>query len=99
VAHDALLRFFATRTVIGSGGISQRGGLTEFDQVIADLNRVMVERSEEVMVLADPSKCGVSANYRVSGVDVVDEFITSVEGRALFAKELGKSAEVLTPNF
>lgn len=98
VAQDALLRFFATRTVIGSGGISQRGGLTEFDQVIADLNRVMVERSEEVMVLADPSKCGVSANYRVSGVEVVDEFITSVEGRALFTKELGKSAEVLTPN-
>jgi DeoR family transcriptional regulator of aga operon len=98
VAQDALLRFFATRTVIGSGGISQRGGLTEFDQVIADLNRVMVERSEEVMVLADPSKCGVSANYRVAGVDVVDEFITSNEGRALYTKELGKLAEVLTPS-
>jgi len=98
MAQEVLTRFFATRTVIGSGGVSLRSGLTEFDQEIADLNRVMVERSEAIMVLADPSKCGVSANYRVSGIEIIDELVTSNAGRALFTKEIGGAAQVLTPN-
>jgi DeoR/GlpR family transcriptional regulator of sugar metabolism len=58
----------------------------------------MVERSEAIMVLADPSKCGVSANYRVSGIEIIDELVTSNAGRALFTKEIGGAAQVLTPN-
>lgn len=98
VAQEVLSRFYATRTVIGSGGISKRGGLTEFDQVIADLNRVMVERTEEVMVLADPSKCRINANYHVGGIELIDEIITSTDGHNLYAKEFGSSVEVLSPS-
>ena len=98
IAQEVLQRFFATRAIIGTGGVSKIGGLTEFDQSVADLNRVMVERSEEVMVLVDPSKSGVTANFRVAGIEVVEEFITSNEGRKLLEKELGSSARVLTPN-
>jgi DeoR family transcriptional regulator of aga operon len=98
IAQEVLQRFFATRTIIGTGGVSKIGGLTEFDQSVADLNRVMVERSEEVMVLVDPSKSGVTANFRVAGIEVVEEFITSNEGRKLLEKELGSSARVRTPN-
>jgi DeoR/GlpR family transcriptional regulator of sugar metabolism len=98
IAQEVLQRFFATRTIIGTGGVSKIGGLTEFDQSVADLNRVMVERSEEVMVLVDPSKSGVTANFRVAGIEVVEEFITSNEGRKILEKELGGSARVLTPN-
>jgi DeoR family transcriptional regulator of aga operon len=98
IAQEVLQRFFATRTIIGTGGVSKIGGLTEFDQSVADLNRVMVERSEEVMVLVDPSKSGVTANFRVAGIEVVEEFITSNEGRKMLEKELGSSARVLTPN-
>jgi DeoR family transcriptional regulator, aga operon transcriptional repressor len=98
IAQEVLQRFFATRTIIGTGGVSKIGGLTEFDQSVADLNRVMVERSEEVMVLVDPSKSGVTANFRVAGIEVVEEFITSNEGRKILEKELGSSARVLTPN-
>jgi DeoR family transcriptional regulator of aga operon len=97
MAQEVLTRFFTTRTVIGSGGVSRKGGLTEFDQEIADLNRVMVERTEAIMVLVDPSKCGVSANYRVAGIDVVDELITSRDGRSLFTKEISGAAQILTP--
>jgi DeoR family transcriptional regulator of aga operon len=97
IAQDALTRFFATRAVIGSGGVSKSGGLSEFDQVVADLNRVMIERSEETVVLVDPSKIGVTAPYRVAGIEVVEEFITSDSGRALFRKELGAKARILTP--
>jgi DeoR family transcriptional regulator of aga operon len=97
IAQDVLTRFFATRAVIGSGGVSKSGGLSEFDQVVADLNRVMIERSEETVVLVDPSKIGVTAPYRVAGIEVVEEFITSDSGRALFRKELGAKARILTP--
>lgn len=97
IAQEVLGRFFATRTVIGSGGVSKIGGLTEFDQAVADLNRVMVERSEEVMVLVDPSKSGVTANYRVAGVEIVDEFITADQGKKYLERELGSSARILTP--
>ena len=97
IAQDALTRFFATRTVIGSGGVSKSGGLSEFDQVVADLNRVMIERSEETVVLVDPSKIGVTAPYRVAGIEVVEEFITSDSGKTLFRKELGAKARILAP--
>jgi len=98
IAQEVLSRFFATRTVIGCGGVSKSGGLTEFDQVIADLNRVMVQRTEEVMVLLDPSKTGVTANYRVAATDLVEEFITTTQGKSLLQKELGSSTRILTPS-
>lgn len=98
IAQEAINRFVATRTVIGSGGVSKQGGLTEFDQVVADINRSMVERSEEVIVLIDPSKAGVTANYRVAGIDVVDEFVTSNDGAEALKRKLGPEATILTPN-
>ena len=98
IAQETINRFVATRTIIGSGGVSQSGGLTEFDQVIADINRSMVERCEEVIVLVDPSKGGVTANYRVAGIDIVDEFVTSSDGKESMQRQLGPAATILTPN-
>jgi DeoR/GlpR family transcriptional regulator of sugar metabolism len=98
IALETINRFVATRTIIGSGGVSKSGGLTEFDQVIADINRSMVERCEEVIVLVDPSKGGVTANYRVAGIDIVDEFVTSNDGRESMQRQLGAGATILTPN-
>ena len=98
IAQETINRFVATRTIIGSGGVSKSGGLTEFDQVIADINRSMVERCEEVIVLVDPSKGGVTAHYRVAGIDIVDEFVTSNDGRETLQRQLGTAATILTPN-
>lgn len=98
ITHEVIGRFFATRTIIGSGGVSKEGGLTEFDQVIADINRAMVERCEEVIVLVDPSKGGVTANYRVADIDIVDEFVTSIDGAKTLQSQLGAKATILTPN-
>lgn len=97
LAQETISRFLATRAVIGSGGVSKSDGLTEFDQVIADLNRAIISRSEEIMVLVDPSKAGVSANYRVADLSDVDEFITSIDGRHVFERVLGKGYNILTP--
>jgi DeoR family transcriptional regulator of aga operon len=98
IAIDVINRFIATRSVMGSGGVSKQGGITEHEQVIADINRSMVERSEEVIVLIDPSKAGVTANYRVAGMDAVDEFVTSNDGIETLKRHLGAGATILTPN-
>jgi DeoR family transcriptional regulator of aga operon len=98
IAQEVISRFVATRTIIGSGGVSKKGGLTEFDQEIADINRTMVERCEEVIVLVDPSKGGVTANYRVAGIEIVDEFVTSSSGADSLRRQLGVQARILTPN-
>ncbi len=98
IAQDAINRFMATRTIIGTRGVSKNGGLTEFDQEISDINRAMIERCEEVIVLVDPSKAGVTANYRVCEIENVDEFVTSNDGLVTLRRELGSDATILTPN-
>ena len=83
IAIDVINRFIATRSVMGSGGVSKQGGITEH---------------EEVIVLIDPSKAGVTANYRVAGMDAVDEFVTSNDGIETLKRHLGAGATILTPN-
>ena len=97
IALETIDRFFATRTVIGTGGLSKKIGLSERDQEIADLNRAMVERCESLMVLLDSSKINLSAPFQVCGAEAVDEFITTTEGRALIAEIVGSEAEILSP--
>jgi DeoR/GlpR family transcriptional regulator of sugar metabolism len=97
IALETIDRFFATRTVIGAGGLSKKIGLTERDQEIADLNRAMVARCESLMVLLDSSKINLSAPFQVCGAEAVDEFITTTEGRALIAQIVGSEAEILSP--
>jgi len=97
IALETIDRFFATRTVIGTGGLSKKIGLTERDQEIADLNRAMVARCESLMVLLDSSKINLSAPFQVCGAEAVDEFITTTEGRALIAQIVGSEAEILSP--
>lgn len=97
IAQEVLSRFVASRAIIGSGGVSKNEGLTEFDLVIADINRTIIQQSEEVIVLVDSSKAGVVANYRVAGINKVDEFVTTVEGRPLLERAIGKGRQILTP--
>jgi DeoR family transcriptional regulator of aga operon len=98
IAQETIHRYIATRTIIGVGGVSKKGGLTEFVESVADVSRSMIERCEEVIVLVDPSKSGVTANYRVTGLDVVDEFVTSIEGVDSLERQVGAGATILTPN-
>lgn len=98
IAHNTVAGFLATRAIIGAGGVSAKDGITEFDLGIATLNRTMIENAEEVICLVDSSKAGVAGNFRTVKVTQVDEYITSLEGRAIFAKELGSGAHILTPS-
>ena len=57
-ARATLERYRFDLAVIGTGGLSARRGLTDLNDDEAEINRVAVERSERLMVIADGSKLG-----------------------------------------
>jgi DeoR/GlpR family transcriptional regulator of sugar metabolism len=58
VALATIARYHADVAVIGAAGISARGGITELEDDVAETNRMMIERSDSVMLIADGSKLG-----------------------------------------
>ena len=98
LALAAIQKFVASRAIIGSGGVSKDFGLTEFDQEIAEINQAMISQAEETMVLVDPSKAGVTANYRVAPLNVVEEFVTSTDGLTSLKNKLGSEARIIASN-
>lgn len=61
---------------IGVEGIDARWGGTVHDEAEATTNRLMAERAERAVVVADSSKLGVRCFARVGGADVFDTLIT-----------------------
>lgn len=61
---------------IGVDGLSARGGLTTHDEIEAQTNRMMIERAERVVVVADSTKIGRVMLARIAGLESVDELIT-----------------------
>jgi DeoR/GlpR family transcriptional regulator of sugar metabolism len=62
VASATLGRFRFDLAVIGAAGLSARWGLTELDGAEAEIQRLAIERSHRVVVIADGSKLGVATN-------------------------------------
>jgi DeoR family transcriptional regulator, fructose operon transcriptional repressor len=98
IAHDNIKRFFATKTIIGTRGVSKDVGITDINSEIAQLSNLMVAQAEQVFVLADISKVGVKANFAVCSLYEVDEIITTQDAEAAFKSECGDQCEVLASN-
>lgn len=62
--------------VVGTDGISAKGGLTTHDEVEAQTNATLIDRANHTIVVADGSKVGRVLLARISGLDDVDELIT-----------------------
>lgn len=58
LAEIALKQIKANKAFISAGGISVEGGITDYDLNEAFMSRLLLERSEELIVLADHSKFG-----------------------------------------
>lgn len=95
IAHDNIKRFFASKTIIGTRGISKDVGLTDIDSEISQLSSLMVAQAEQVLVLADISKLGIRANFTICGLREVDEIITTQDAQAAFIAECGDACEIL----
>lgn len=76
IAVDVLRRFHADRLVLGANGVSLSKGITTPDLTQAETKRAMIEAAEEVILVADSSKIGVSSFAHVAPVSVIDRLVT-----------------------
>ena len=93
VAAATLTRFRFDLAVVGAAGLSAKWGLTEMDDGEAEIQRLAIERSARVVVIADGSKIGAATNAIVTdagGIQtlVTDESAPAVELAALTAAGL-----------
>lgn len=76
-AIEQLGQYKANKVLLSVSGISCSRGITTRHMEAADLFCKMIERAEEVIVVADETKIGFESFYHVSGLEVVDKLITN----------------------
>lgn len=76
VAAATLARFNFDAAVIGAAGISARGGITELTDDEAEVQRVALERTRRLIVIADGSKLGVEMSAVVAPASRVSTLVT-----------------------
>lgn len=76
VAAAALARFRFDLAVIGAAGLSATWGLTEVDGGEAEIQRLAIERSARVVVIADGSKIGTVTNAIVTDAGAIHTLVT-----------------------
>jgi DeoR/GlpR family transcriptional regulator of sugar metabolism len=96
IAHENIRKFYATKSIIGTSGISKEVGLSEINIDISHLNQLLVKRAEEVLVLADISKLGLKATYPICGLDEVTQIITTQDASEAYAIETEGLCEIVT---
>ncbi len=76
VAASSMTRYRFDLAVIGAAGLSARWGVTEVDPAEAEIQRLAIERSERVVVIADGSKIGVATNAIVVDIGSIQSLVT-----------------------
>jgi DeoR family transcriptional regulator, aga operon transcriptional repressor len=87
-ALATLARYRTDAAVVGAAGFSARYGLTELTEEEAENHRVMMERSDRVVVLADGSKLGAKTMAQVAPATSVSLLITDESAPAREVKAL-----------
>jgi DeoR/GlpR family transcriptional regulator of sugar metabolism len=75
-ATATIARYRADLAVLGAAAISSRHGFCELFEEEAENHRMMIERSDRVMVVADGSKLGDTARAVVAPVAAIDVLVT-----------------------
>ena len=76
IAAATLAQYRFDAAVIGAAGISARWGITELTEEEAAVQRVALERSERVIVIADGSKVGVATPIVVGPAQRMTTLVT-----------------------
>ena len=74
-------RYHADIAVLGASGVTSSHGITELFEEEAENHRVMIERSERLLLLADGTKLGAHAMAHVAAVTAISTLVTD-EGAA-----------------
>jgi DeoR/GlpR family transcriptional regulator of sugar metabolism len=81
VAVATVRRYHADIAVLGAAGVTPSHGITELFEEEAENHRVMIERSERLLLLADGTKLGAHAMAHVAAVTAISTLVTD-EGAA-----------------
>jgi DeoR/GlpR family transcriptional regulator of sugar metabolism len=76
VAAATVRRYHADLAVLGAAGLSARHGITELSDEAAEIQRLMVEHSERLVIVADGSKFGQTAMASVASSNRISTLIT-----------------------
>jgi DeoR family transcriptional regulator, aga operon transcriptional repressor len=99
-ATATLERYRADVAVLGAAGLSARHGLTELFEEEAENHRLMIERSDRVLVVADASKLGARAMAQVAPAAAISVLITNEgapEDELQLLREQGIDVVVVRP--
>jgi DeoR family transcriptional regulator of aga operon len=81
---------------VGVDGVSAGAGLTTHQEAEAHANRMLIQRSRRIVVVADSSKLGRVMFARICGVERVDELITDDGAAPAAIMELEQAGVTVT---
>jgi DeoR/GlpR family transcriptional regulator of sugar metabolism len=76
VAAATVRRYHADLAVLGAAGLSARHGITELSDEAAEIQRLMIEHSDRLAVIADGSKLGQTTMASVASAARIDTLVT-----------------------
>lgn len=87
LAEENMKHFYVDKFILGIGGLTVDGGLTDYNIEESSLRRQILPRCQKVIGLADYSKIGVTAMNHICGLEALDVLITDqrVEKKTLAA--------------
>jgi DeoR/GlpR family transcriptional regulator of sugar metabolism len=88
---EQLSKISADRAFLGCDGLNAKGSITTAHPLIAEAGRMMAERSEQVIVLADRSKLIKAGFVPIIPIGDIDVFITDSEAPDEVVHELRAS--------
>lgn len=96
LTERVLQQFKVHKAFISVGGISLVDGITDYDLKEVSISRKMMERAEEVIVLADHSKLGISTFAQIASLQEVSMIITDQHCSTEWVEHLKeKNVEIL----
>lgn len=96
-ATEALRRTFATRALLGVGGVAVEQGITTPIAAEAEIARAMIEQTrEQVVVVADGSKLDAVDDFVICPLERVDALVTDAPAEGATGEALaGAGVEVV----
>lgn len=95
-AIDALQTMQIDRLFLGASGVSGAGGITSYNFADTLMVRTMIERSKQVIIVADHTKFGQVSAIRIAELSAVDQIITNVGADPKHVREIEESGVVVT---
>ena len=94
-AKEQLSRFKAGWAILSIDGVCPGTGLTTYHAEECAIDRIMQERAERTLIVADSTKLGYESFSRISGLDGVACWITDAQAdRALTAQIAAEGVDV-----